>query len=145
MDGGENMKGHIKVRLEYSDWKTYQNFPELRYVDKEYEVYSYELGDGIWGRTYEDWDEGDYEELCKIFGQEKVNKVLEFEEDYVEGYVPFSFVEEQGYSILKKGKPIRISERDMFNLCTDSVVNMPDGPCLEPDAEGSPLREMGLI
>lgn len=138
------MEGKIKVVLCFNEYRDYEL--EMRYKDEKYDVYSYELQDGIWGTCFEDLDEKEMDFLNKTFGEKEVEKLILMEVDEVVGYVPFSYVTAQGYSIVtKKGKCIETSERDMAHMCMDGCIALPDGSMVEPDAEDSPLREMGLI
>ena len=112
----------------------------VEYKDTKYDVYSYELGDGIWGWTIGD----DLTQTIKLFGEKAVEKVLMGEEVNVN--VPFSYIDQMGYSIVtKKGKVVQMAEKDGWAIISNGVVEMPNGERLEPDAEGSPLRELGLI
>lgn len=114
---------------------------ELHYKDDRYEVYSYECGDGIWGTYWEEF--GDME---KDLGKGIVDKWVEDGYEDMEIEVPFSFIEKQGYSILtKKGKPLRVSNKDIEHMCFDGVIELPDGSLTEPDGDNSPLRQMGMI
>ena len=116
---------------------------EIRYTDKRYEVYSYSCGDGIWGHIY--YEE---EDMIKELGEEIVKKFFENDCEDIELELPFSFVTNQGYTILnrKTQKPVTmIGEDDLWKMASDGVCEMPDGSLLEPDAEGSPLMDMGLI
>lgn len=143
------LRTSIKAVLTMADWGNWDY--ELRYKDPEYEVYSYEIGDGIWGSRFED-----LEEIAQKLGQKVLDDWLKInpgaEEDglltkELELEVPFSYVEEEGYSIIRKkgGKIVKTSLRDMEHMCLDGCINLPDGRVVEPDSEDSPLYEMGLI
>lgn len=135
----------VKAIIKTKDWGDYNEI--LEFHDNKYEVYSYECGDGIWGFNLEFVDEYQDEvdkEIFKLFNKEIVKLLDECEESEV--VVPFELIERKGYSIInKKGKVLKMSEKDMAHCCFNGCIDMPDGSCLEPDAEGSPLMEMGLI
>lgn len=133
----------IKGILKYKDWGDCNLCVE--YKDDKYEVYSYRDGDGIWGWNIREDEE--FKEAIELFGQEALNKAFDDYED-VPVEIPFSIVEKQGYCILnrKTQKPITmLSEDDLWSMMDSGVVTLPDGSSVEPDAENSPLRELGFI
>lgn len=133
----------VKGILGYKDWGDCNLC--VKYKDDRYEVYSYRDGDGIWGWNLEEDEE--FKEAYELFGKEVVERAMdEYEDIPVE--IPFSAITKQGYTILDKKtqKPITmVHPDDLMNIMSEGMVHMPDGSDLEPDAEGSPLREMGLI
>lgn len=136
------MKKTIRAVLKDPEYDHIERFVEVVYDDPELEVYSYEIGDGIWGTYYCDFDE-----MAKELGLETADKWVSNDCEDMVIELPLSFVYNQGYSILSKKthKPLRVSEKDMQHMCCDSVIQLPDGSLTEPDGEGSPLVEMGLI
>lgn len=140
--GGDSMKKTIRAVLREPEYDHTERLVEVVYDDPELEVYSYEIGDGIWGTYY-----GDFDEMKEALGIETADKWVsnDYEDMVVE--LPLSFVYRQGYSIISKKtqKPLRISEKDMQHMCCDSVITLPDGSVTELDGEGSPLMDLGLI
>ena len=133
----------IKGVLKYKDWGDCNLCVE--YKDEKYEVYSYRDGDGIWGWNIEEDEE--FKEAIELFGQGAFDKAFDEYED-VPVEIPFGKVKKQGYCILNKKtqKPVTMpSEDDLWDMMSNGVVHMPDGNDVEPDAENSPLRQMGLI
>ncbi len=129
----------IQAVLQKSKYRT--GVLEVVYKDPNFEVYSYEAGDGIWGTSLE--GEEAYVKAVEQFGEEAISKAEEGEE--VEVCVPMSEIMAK-YSILnKKGELIIPSEKDLSHMCFSGVITLPDGREVEPDAPDSPLRKMGLI
>jgi hypothetical protein len=116
---------------------------EVVYQDPRFEVYSYELGDGIWGTSFDLLEEEAFNNAVKEFGEKAISDANEGEE--VSVCVPISSITPK-YSILnKKGDLLIPSERDLRSMCYEGVINLPDGRVVEPDSPDSPLRKMGLI
>lgn len=116
---------------------------EVVYKDPKFDVYSYELGDGIWGTSIDVMEEERWNQAVKEFGEQALLDAMDGKE--VPVCVPMSAVT-QKYSILnKKGDIIIPAERDLAHMCFEGVINLPDGRQVEPDAPDSPLRKMGLI
>jgi len=117
---------------------------EIVYKDPRYEVYSYELGDGIWGTSIDCLENDAIDDFIKTYGSDTLRKVNKGEE--VPVCVPIGDINKK-YSLLEKktGKPVLVSERDLGHMCFEGVITLPDGRQVEPDAPDSPLREMGMI
>jgi len=116
---------------------------EVVYKDPKFEVYSYELGDGIWGTSFDLLDEKAYKKAVEEYGEKAINDASEGQE--VPVCVPISSITPK-YSILnKKGNLIIPSDRDLRHMCSEGVITLPDGRRVEPDHPDSPLRKMGLI
>lgn len=135
----ENKKEQtIKAVLQLPEWG--DSDCEVRFKDKRFKVWSYQDGDGIWGFHLDD------EEFIELFGKELFEKWVESDFEELEIDVPFSVIEEKGYSILDNKRRVRkISIEDLWGMSRDGVVRLPDGRTVEPDAEDSPLMELGLI
>jgi hypothetical protein len=146
----------IKARFGASTRKWVDGW-ELEYIDKVYEVYSFRDSDGIWGSTYDDFQDAiddlkKYEidllslweaEAKKQYPDSKFEEVFEFVD--VELDLPFSFIEAKGYSIRKNGKIVQVNASDMGAMISEGVWYDHDGNAKELDADDSPLKELGLI
>lgn len=116
---------------------------DLVYKDPKFDVYSYELGDGIWGTSIDVLEEERWDQAVKEFGEQALLDAMDGKE--VSVCVPVSDVIKK-YSILnKKGDIIIPADRDLSYMCLEGVINLPDGRQVERDSPDSPLRKMGLI
>ena len=129
----------IKAVVDIGDYSEY----EVRYKDPVYEVYSFSLGDGLWGKTFDDEDE--LVEYLKRIGQYDEGKVKALFDELEEFEIEIPETAIRDTIMRKDGKTVSYGADDLEAMMTDSVITMPDGSQLEPDAEGSPLRAMGLI
>lgn len=131
----------IKAVLRKSKYRTGEI--DVVYKDPRFEVYSYEYGDGIWGTSIDLCEEVAMKKAIDEFGEKAVIDAELGEE--VPVCVPISDITSK-YSILdKSGNLLLASDRDISHMCFDSVITLPDGREVEPDAPDSPLRKMGLI
>lgn len=116
---------------------------DIVYKDPRFEVYSYEYGDGIWGTSVNLLENDNFKELTEKYGADAIRKAEEGQD--VQVCVPISEITNK-YSLLdRKGNLIMPSDRDLSHMCVAGSITLPDGKTVEPDAEDSPLRKMGLI
>lgn len=139
------MRQTIKIRIcETDTWN--DNLWQAIYEDEEYEVYSYKLEDGMYCFTFDDIEEALKE---KGLTEEQIKKAINDLEAEEEAYAEISWEEiiKMGYSIVNKktGKIIKISMKDMEHCCYEGCITLPNGEQCEPDADNSPLKQMGMI
>lgn len=114
----------------------------VEYKDPDYEVYSYSLGDGLWGLTALDDEEVD--EFVRLFGLDLVSKAYNGEELVVS--VPISFITSKGHSVInRKNKSEFLGNRDVEEMIFNGCWYDDDGNPKELDSEDSPLMRNGLI
>lgn len=116
---------------------------ELKYEDPLYEVYSYSIGDGIWGDRFEcdykdlpDWLKRQVteEEYFDIWLGLKTKKVT----------IPFNVIE---YTIInrKTKKPVKTGLNDLTEGLISGITHNENGETIELDNEDSIFRKLGLI
>ena len=116
---------------------------DVVYKDPRFEVYSFELGDGIWGTSIDVLEEDRWDRAVKEFGEQALLDAMEGKE--VPVCVPMSEVRKK-YSVLnKKGDIVLLADRDLSHMCCEGTVTLPDGREVESDSPDSPLRKMELI
>jgi rubrerythrin len=131
----------IQAVLQRSKYRTGEL--EVKYKDPRFEVYSFELGDGIWGTSIDILEEDAFKEAVENYGEKAITDAMEGKE--VPVCVPINSISHK-YSILNKNGDVLIpSERDLSHMCFSGVITLPDGREVEPDSPDSPLRKMGLI
>ena len=131
----------IKAVLQKSKYRTGE--VEVVYKDPRFDVYSYELGDGIWGTSIDILSEGAMNKAIEEFGLDAIKAAVEGEE--VPVCVPMSSVTEKYSIVNKKGGLLLPADRDLAHMCFGGVTTLPDGREVEPDHPDNPLMKMGLI
>jgi hypothetical protein len=136
------MKKTIKGILTMKEWGDMDLCVE--YIDPEYEVYSYSIGDGIWGFFIR--SEEEFEEAIELWGEKNVYKALDEMED-IEVEIPIQKILDEGYSIrnIKTGKIIHFGAKDIEEMSSQACWYDSDGNAKELDSEDSPLTQQGLI
>jgi len=141
----------MKIKCELKDKTCDEWFTpfELRYMDPKFEVYSYRDGDGIWGSTFDEFEE--VIQFVEKYVDKETAKELQAEFDKwgffsdLKVEVDTKFVSDEGYTLRDlKGNEI-ISNKELKHMCMDSVITLPDGRRVEPDHPDSPLSQMGII